>query len=498
MKHLSVDILNTFPTIDEAAVDVLLEKEIAANHDKIVVLDDDPTGVQTVHDVSVYTDWSEESVRDGFEEDRKLFYILTNSRGMTREETTEAHQEIGRNIALAAKECAASEPDAAEESGKSRAADWRKGKSYIIMSRSDSTLRGHYPLETELLKEAMEQDGIRIDGEVLCPFFKEGGRYTIGNIHYVKQGEELVPAAETEFAKDPTFGYTKSSIPEYIEEKTGGKYKAADVTCISLEDLRACRYDAIEEQLLSVHDFNKICVNAVDYCDLKVFAVALYRAMAKGHHFMFRTAAGLVKVMGGVSDIPLLSRKDMVSASASADGVGGVVVVGSHTKKTTDQLTELLKLDCTVPVEFNSNLVLDGDDAFYAEVDRCVAREEEIIRSGKTAVCYTCRKLLETPDDTKESALLRSVKISDGVQKLVGELKITPAFVVAKGGITSSDVGVKALAVKRANVLGQIQPGIPVWQTGKESRFPGTPYVIFPGNTGDEETLRKVVEILTD
>lgn len=472
--HLSVDVLNSYPTIDETAVDRLLQKEIAANHDKIVVLDDDPTGVQTVHDVSVYTDWTEDSIRKGFEEDKKLFYILTNSRGMTREETTKVHKEIGKTIAKVAHET---------------------GKHYFIMSRSDSTLRGHYPLEPELLREAMENDGFHVDGEVMCPFFKEGGRYTIGNVHYVRQGNELIPAAETEFARDKSFGYTKSSIPEYIEEKTDGRFKASDVTCISLNDLRACNYDKIETQLENVHNFNKVCVNAIDYCDIKVFAVALYRAMAKGHTFMFRTAAGLVKVMGGVSDIPLLTRKDMVTTETD---FGGIVVVGSHTQKTTDQLKELLKLDCTVPVEFNSNLVLEGDTAFYKEVDRCVAEEEKIIRSGKTAVCYTCRKLLEVENDTKASALKRSVKISDGVQRLVGELHVTPAFVIAKGGITSSDVGTKALKVRRANVLGQIQPGIPVWQTGPESRFPNTPYVIFPGNTGDETTLHKAVEILTE
>lgn len=471
---LSADILASYPAVDEAAVDNLLKEEISKNKDKIVVLDDDPTGVQTVHDISVYTDWTEESIRSGFEEENKVFYILTNSRGMTKDETTAVHKEIGAAIAKAAHET---------------------GKSYFIMSRSDSTLRGHYPLEPELLREAMEKDGFHVDGEVMCPFFKEGGRYTIGNVHYVKQGGQLVPAAETEFAKDKTFGYSHSSIPEYIEEKTQGKYKAADVVCISLDDLRACDYDKIEQQLLDVHDFNKVCVNAIDYCDIKVFAVALYRAMGKGRTFMFRTAAGLVKVMGGVSDIPLLKRKDMVTVE---NDFGGIVVVGSHTQKTTAQLNELLKLDCTVPVEFNSNLVLDGDEAFYAEVDRCVAREEEIIRSGKTAVCYTCRKLLEVENDTKESALKRSVKISDGVQKLVGSLNVTPAFVIAKGGITSSDVGTKALKVKRANVLGQIQPGIPVWQTGPESRFPNTPYVIFPGNTGDETTLRTAVEILTE
>lgn len=470
---LSTDILNTYPSIDEQAVDALLAQEIAKNPSKIVVLDDDPTGVQTVHDVSVYTDWSLESIRSGFAEENKLFYILTNSRGMTRDETRAAHREIGERIAKVAHETATP---------------------YFIMSRSDSTLRGHYPLEPELLREAMEADRFTVDGEVMCPFFKEGGRFTIDDVHYVQQGDQLVPAAETEFARDKTFGYTHSSIPEYIEEKTEGRYPASSVTCISLDDLRACKYDAIEQQLLGVSGFNKVCVNAIDYCDIKVFAVALYRAMAQGKTFMFRTAAGLVKVLGGVSDIPLLTREDMVTTETQN---GGVVVVGSHTQKTTAQLEELLKLDCTVPVAFNSDLVLQGDDAFYAEVDRCVALEDDIIRSGKVAVCFTSRTLLEVPNDTKESALLRSVKISDGVQRLVGQLSETPAFVIAKGGITSSDVGTKALGVKRANVLGQIQPGIPVWQTGAESRFPATPYVIFPGNTGDETTLRRAVEILT-
>ncbi len=473
MENLNVSVLGTFPRIDEAAIDALLTSEIAKDPHKLVVLDDDPTGVQTVHDISVYTTWSEEAIRAGFAEENKVFYILTNSRGLTVPETTALHREIAATVARVSKET---------------------GTPYLFLSRSDSTLRGHYPLETELLREGMEAGGMKLDGEILSPFFKEGGRFTIGNVHYVQQGAELVPAAQTEFAKDKTFGYTKSLIPEYIEEKTNGAFRAADVTCISLESLRACDFDGIEAQLMAVHDFNKICLNAVDYCDLKVFAVALYRAMARGKRFMFRTAAGLVKVMGGISDRALLTRRDMVVRETDC---GGIVVVGSHTQKTTAQLNELLKLENVVPVEFDSNKVLDGDEAFYAEVDRCVRLEEEIIRSGRTAVAFTCRKLLTLENDTKEQALVRSVKISDGVQSLVGRLKVTPAFVIAKGGITSSDVGTKALRVKRANVMGQIRPGIPVWQTGPESRFPQTPYVIFPGNTGGETTLREAVEILS-
>lgn len=469
---LNAEVLTSYKKIDEAYIDGLLQKEIAANDKKIVVLDDDPTGVQTVHDISVYTNWEKETIRQAFDEEGSLFYIMTNSRGFTVEQTTKAHNEISAVVDEVAKET---------------------GKEYIFISRSDSTLRGHYPLETELLKANYEKNtGKKIDGEILCPFFKEGGRFTINNVHYVKYGNELVPANETEFAKDRTFGYTAATMPEYVEEKTKGAYKAADVTGISLEDIHNMDVDKIEAILMGVKDFNKIIVNAVDYVDLKVFCTALYRAMAKGKVFMFRTAAAIVKVMGGVTDQPLLTRAQMVVNETEN---GGIIVVGSHTDKTTKQVEELKKLSDIEFIELDATLVRD-DTAFEAEVQRCLDKEEACIRAGKTVCCYTTRALITADTGDKEDELRLSVKISDAVQSLVGRLDITPSFVIAKGGITSSDVGTKALAVRKANVLGQIKPGIPVWQTGSESKFPLMPYVIFPGNVGEIETLREAVEVL--
>lgn len=469
---INIDILNNYKAIDEAYVDELLLKEIANNNKKIVVLDDDPTGVQTVHDISVYTNWTKDSIRKGFEEENNLFYVLTNSRGFTKERTTEAHKEIAAVVDEVSKET---------------------GKEYIFISRSDSTLRGHYPLEPALLKDAYEKNtGSQIDGEVMCPFFKEGGRYTIDDVHYVKYGDELVPAAETEFAKDKTFGYTKSDIKEYVEEKTGGAYKAADVVSISLEDIHNMDFDKIEAQLMAVKDFNKIVVNAIDYVDVKVFCVALYRAMAKGKVFMFRTAAAIVKVMGGVTDQPLLTREQMVVKETSN---GGIIVVGSHTDKTTKQVEMLKENNDIMFVELDATLVKDPE-AFQKEVDRCLALEEEYIRNGKTVCVYTTRALITADTGDKEDDLRLAVRISDAVQSLVGRLSIVPSFVIAKGGITSSDVGTKALAVQKANVLGQIKPGIPVWQTGNESKFPLTPYVIFPGNVGEISTLKEAAEVL--
>ena len=471
---LKAEVLTSYKKIDEVYIDTLLKQEIEKNNKKIVVLDDDPTGVQTVHDISVYTNWEKETIRQGFEEKNNLFYILTNSRGFTAEQTTAAHNEISAVVDEVARET---------------------GREYIFISRSDSTLRGHYPLETEILKANYEKNtGKTIDGEILCPFFKEGVRFTIDDVHYVKYGDKLIPANETEFAKDKTFGYTAATMPEYIEEKTKGTYKAENVTCISLEDIHNMDIEKIENLLMNVQGFNKIIVNAVDYADIKVFCVALYRAMAKGKVFMFRTAAAIVKVMGGVSDQPLLTRQQMVTKETDN---GGIIVVGSHTDKTTRQVEELKKLTDIEFIELNATLVRD-EKAFETEVNRCLEREEECIKAGKTVCCYTTRVLITADTGDKEDELRLSVKISDAVQSLVGRLKVTPAFVIAKGGITSSDVGTKALAVKKANVLGQIRPGIPVWQTGEESRFPMTPYVIFPGNVEEITTLREAVEVLLD
>lgn len=468
---MNKEIFKNYKQIDEKGLDTLLLEEIHNSNLKIVVLDDDPTGTQTVHDISVYADWSYQSIREGFLEENNLFYILTNSRSFSAEQTQKAHREIAQIIASVAKEL---------------------DKDYVIISRSDSTLRGHYPLETAVLKECYESDNDKkIDGEILCPFFKEGGRFTLNNIHYVAYGEELIPAAETEFAKDSTFGYTKSDLREYIEEKTEGAYHAEDVICISIEMLRAQNYAEIEALLMNAEHFNKIIVNAIDYCDLKVFCIALYRVFARGKHFLFRSAASLVKVLSGVPDIPLLERKDMVTHGTEN---GGIVVIGSYTKKTTAQFENLKDLKGLTFLEFNSDLVLE-EEKLTDEVTRVIHAAEEAISGGRSAIIYTKRKLLVLDTDTKEEILRRSTRISEALQSIVAGLTIEPSFIIAKGGITSSDILTKALRVKHGWVLGQAAPGIPVVQTDEGSKFPNIPYIIFPGNVGEDTTLRQILNI---
>lgn len=472
-QRLLSDIINEYDKsrFNAGRIRKLLADEMAKCNKKIIVLDDDPTGVQTVHDIYVYTDWSLECIRKGFKAPEKLFYLLTNSRGLTESRTVKVHTEIADNILRVSKET---------------------GLEFVIISRGDSTLRGHFPLETQVLREVLEKGaGKEIDGEIIFPFFKEGGRFTADNIHYVNYDGVLIPAGDTEFAGDKTFGYKNSDLCWYIEEKTGGEYKAGSVTAVSLESLRNCDVDYITGQLDNIRNFNKVIVNALDYQDVEVFCLALYKAINGGKNFLFRSAASFVKVMGGMPERPLLNKTEMTEKE---DKTGGLIVVGSHTAKTTEQLNSLRGRKDIAFLEFDSDLVLVNE--LEKEVERVVAEAAKKINAGITVAVYTKRRLLVLENDTPEEALLRSVKISEAVQSLVGRLPVRPAFVIAKGGITSSDVGVKALQVKQALVLGQVSQGIPVWKTDGESKFPGIPYIIFPGNVGSKDTLKEVVERL--
>ncbi len=468
----SKELLANLKEPNTAGIKAMLKDELADFNHKIVVLDDDPTGVQTVHGVSVYTDWTRESIEQGFREDNRIFFLLTNSRSFTAQETAVVHQDIAKRV-----------QEVSEQTG----------IPYVLISRGDSTLRGHYPLETETMKNTIEElSTSKIDGEIIMPFFKEGGRLTIDNIHYVQYGEELVPAGETEFAKDRTFGYASSHLGEWIQEKTNGDFTKEESVYISLEDLRSENIAGIKQQLMNVSDFNKVVVNAVDYVDVEVFVAAFLQALKEGKTFICRSAAALTKVMGGISDKPLLSREELVTEETSH---GGIVAVGSHVQKTTEQLSILLESGLVTGVEFNVHLVLD-EAKFQQEIDRVRTTCEELISEGKSVVYYTRRERLDLGENRAEEELKLSVKISDAVTSIVKDLKVRPKYIVAKGGITSSSIGTEGLSVKRADVAGQIKPGIPVWKTGEESKFPGSAYVIFPGNVGTSTTLKEVVEVL--
>ncbi len=438
-----------------------IRAEVDRGATKIVVLDDDPTGTQTVHGIPVLTTWSPEVLAAELRADTRAFYILTNSRSLPAGRACELAREIGANLSAAAASA---------------------GVCLEIISRSDSTLRGHFPDEVDAMAKAMETPGLPY---LVVPCFFEGGRYTLDNIHYVAEGQWLIPAGETAYARDAAFGYRHSNLRAWVEEKTGGRIARDRVLAISLENIRTGGPQRVEQILADLPNGSACVVNAVGYRDLEVFVRGLLAAEARGCRYLIRSAASFVRVRAGLDARALLTRDDLASGSGRSD-TGGLFVVGSYVPKTTRQIGHLQRQPDIGAIEVKVHHLLD-DDRQAEEIQRVSLRMNQWIEDSRNVLIYTSRELVKGNSASNSLGIGR--RVSDSLMEIVRRLVVQPRYLVAKGGITSSDMATIGLGVRRATVLGQILPGVPVWQLGAETRYPGMAYIVFPGNVGDEDAL---------
>jgi len=332
--------------------------------------------------------------------------------------------------------------------------------------------------------------GENFNGWIVIPFFLEGGRYTLGDTHYVEETGWLVPSAETEFARDSVFGYRSSNLRDWVEEKTGGRVSSEDVVSITIEDLRMRGPAGIRERLLTLQG-SKICVvNAAGYRDVEVFVKGLLDAEAQGRRFLYRSAASFVRVRAGISPRSLLFSSDLDTPTQG----GGLTLVGSYVPRTTRQLQKLLALPHMEGIEMDVEELLNGDRS-RAEIDRVLRTAEGLLQSEKDVVIYTSRKLMTAGH--AEGDLSIGSRVSEALTTTLQRIDAKLRYLIAKGGITASDVATKGLNVRRALVLGQILPGVPVWRLGPESRYAGIPYIVFPGNVGGDDALAETVQTLS-
>jgi uncharacterized protein YgbK (DUF1537 family) len=456
------DFLNSLPP--EWPTDPLpaIAAALHGRREKVVVLDDDPTGTQTVHGVPVLTRWPVEALQAELANDLPVCFLLTNSRSLPLAAAQALNADIGHNLQQAAQ---------------------LAGKDYAVVSRSDSTLRGHFPGEVQALADALGQP---VDAWLLIPFFQEGGRYTIGDVHYVAEGDVLVPAGETESARDAVFGYRASNLRQWVEEKTGGRVAASAVAAVSLDDIRQGGPQRVTQRLSALPRGSVCVINAASRRDMEVFTQGLLAAEAGGKRFLYRTAASFVPVRAGIAPRPLLAPEEMVTGAAG----GGLIIVGSYVPRTTSQLHHLLQQPGIAQVELSVPALLS--DAQRAETIRqAVYSVDSHLQRGLDVVVFTSRELVTGADAASNLSI--GQRVSDALVTLLQGLSTRPRYILAKGGITSSDVATRGLGVQRAMVLGQVLPGVPVWQLGPETRHAGLSYIVFPGNVGGPEAVGNVV-----
>lgn len=455
--------LEALPPIWPEDVLPLIREAICQSGRKVVILDDDPTGTQTVRDLPVITQWDEASLRAEFSSAGAGFFILTNSRGLTPEETIKLHRTIATNLDAVAGD-----------------------QPFTLISRSDSTLRGHYPIETDVLNEVLGP----YDLTVIVPFFEAGGRFTIHHQHYVVEGESLVPADRTPFASDAVFGYGTSDLPAWVEEKSGGRVQAADVICISLAMLRAGGPSRVTQVLDAAPEGSVCVVDAVTNRDVEVFAAGALVAEEQGRRMIYRTAASFVSARVGQSPAPCLPGTDV----AHDTSVGGLIVAGSYVPKTSAQLTRLRERHDVVALEIEVSAVLDPARR-NGHVMQLVADMNQALAAGRHVLVYTSR--VTVTGDNAAANLAIGQTVSRTLVEIVQKISARPRFLIAKGGITSSDVATEGLGVYRAVIMGQLLPGVPIWRLGRESKYPNLSYVVFPGNVGSIDALAEAFDRLT-
>ena len=429
---------------------------------KIIVLDDDPTGSQTVHSCQLLTRWDAVTLQAALLDASPLFFVLTNTRGMDAARAASVTREVCQNIKLALADLAAG------------------GTLFnpIFVSRSDSTLRGHYPVETDVMAEELGREGASFDAHFLTPAFFEGGRFTRDSIHYLIVNGVPTPVAETEFARDSVFGYRHSYLPDYVEEKTAGRIKASEVERFTLTEVRG----DVLPRLMALSG-NRCCVvDAENQADLNHFAEQLTAAAAQGKRFLFRSAASLLTALAKLPPQPVAAE---AMHAYVKDNKPGAVIVGSHVKKTTAQLAILLEQPGIVPLEVDVDRIETEREKLLTEI-QTLARDAHI--QGWTPVIYTSRVERQFPDQATRLAFGEAV--SALLMDVVRSLPTTLGFLISKGGITSNDVLSDGLALRTSTVLGQILPGCSVVRCPADHpRFPDLPVVIFPGNVGDDAAL---------
>ena len=441
---------------------------------KIIVFDDDPTGSQTVNDCLLLLQWDYSTLLKGIKHNSNLLFILANTRSLSEKDAESRLIEICLNLSKVIKN------------------ENLQKKDFILVSRGDSTLRGHNYLEPDIINRFFGP----YDATFHIPAFLEGDRKTINGIHYVNG----IPADETNFAKDKIFGYSTSNIKDILHKKSSQKLDLQNIDNLLLKDLQTLDINKDNKVLKFLCDLknNKhVIVDINEYKELDKFSSVIKLLLPK-KKFLFRTAASFLSSISGRErnihnkiDYLKVRRKDIYGKY-----LPGLIIIGSYVDISTEQLQYILKNKSIKGIKID---VLN----FYA-ISSQVGCEENIsdlhnqilceirncFEKSFTPVLFTSREFIsfQSKDEQIRLQNLLSLFIAD----LVSELKYQIGYLISKGGITSNTILKDGFKVEYVYLEGQICKGVSLVTIKLKKINEQISMVTFPGNFGDKKSLLEV------
>ena len=445
-----------------------------AERRKVIVLDDDPTGSQTVHSAPLLLRWDLDSLRRGLRHPSPLLFVLANTRALEPEAARERVREICRGLRQVLAEL-----EAAGELER-----------WLVVSRGDSTLRGHFPLEVEAIQAELGP----FDATLLAPAFLPGGRTTRGGVHYLN-GQ---PVHTSEFARDRLFGFSSSFLPEWVAEKTRGAIPATAVERLDLAELDGpaaalqARVDSFSAQRL-------VAVDAERPEQLAALGEAVWRSERR---LLFQSAASLINGLVPLPPQPLdpAGLAALRRCGPSGERLPVLVVVGSHVPLADQQLEQLLQEPACEGVEIpvaKLARVLDGPAA--PELMRSLERGwleqlQAALDQGRTPVLFSSRGELVCA--SVEERRRFGLELAALMARLAAALALQLGLIISKGGITTHTLLADGLSLDWVELQGQLLPGLSLVLTPADATVPGLPVITFPGNLGDASGLRQAWRLM--
>lgn len=419
------------------------EQRLKQDRRRVVVLDDDPTGTQSVANVEVILHPTLPAYQRFFRGTERTVYVLTNTRSFKQAAAVELVRKICVEIQQAASETEAE---------------------VSILLRGDSTLRGHVFAEMDVLAEANHNAVL-----LFVPAFPDGGRVTLDGVHYLVSATGKIPVAQTEFARDATFGYRSVSMVEWVAERGQGRQALS----LPLAQTRSQGAVALTRALLEAPAGMVVVPDAETNEDLEMLVQGLLEAEARGRAIVVRSASPFAALRAGLH--PASVQPELTSQKNRV-----LVVCGSHTEASSQQLARLEKHAgpaLTIPTD---RLLAEG---LALVVSHLADQVEQALTEQRFAILAT-----ERLRQARHNDLSIGARVMSALTAIVTRVAQSCDAVIAKGGITSAQVATEGLAATRAYVQGQLEPGVSLWNltlsTGRT-----LPYAVIPGNIGHEQTL---------
>jgi len=441
----------------------------------LVVIDDHPSGSQSMAAIPILTAWSEDQIEWALGTGASAVYIVTNARALSPAAAEDRYLEVVSQVL--------------EVAG-------RRGLDVDLVLRTDSTLRGHFPLDVDILVNAIESATAHgVDGVLMVPAFPEAGRITVNSVHYVAEWPgTFTPVGETRFGREPRFPFTSSDLREWVAERTRGRCDAASVRAITLDTVRESP-DAVAAQLINARRGEMVVADGATEADLRSIAIGFLKAEAAGKRFILRVGPPFVRAMIGQPVHPALSAEDVErirTAAGAPEARTGLILVGTPNQLTKRQVRVLETRRPIREIPVSVPAVLDSRRDSH--IEQVVVRALEGLEVGNVIV-----RLAEMHVETEAKG---DFALDPRVGKAVNEIayriaKARPLkFVVARGGSITS-FAAQGLGVRRAMVRGPMLEGIVSLWEPLAGAIKGVPFVVYAGGVGDDDGLADVVDKLS-